>query len=890
MSDKRTSGDGIAFEIPSGASAQGENTPGTGGTAPGVAPGVAKVPEPESSLFHCASCGHEMSLPAQLLGRQAKCPKCGVPGVVERPRQQRQEPDEQDVRLDDLVADAPDASAPKAPKAPETPPRQEGDPSLALEAAVRAESFADHARLFFAGNFPLNVLSGLLGGVHLSLGCLAFALLFALMPALQGVFPHALWLMLLPAVFGTVIFALHGQLRVALGAPEPAIALALMVLAASVAGDLHTHVSPEVIRATVIAAVALAALVAGVVCVLVSRLGVGERVRYLPPEVVGGLLAGFGLLLVKAWAGLVAGGDPVLGALLAQPLGADWAAGLTATVWTWAPALGFGLLCFVIQMSSHSLLWPLLAAACATGAWHAVQLYTIPALGGLATHIAALPAVSLSLEGRQLLALADPVELARINWAALGGRLEFFVAVAALSVTPSLVRASVLEVRQGRDVDPEAQLRMMGAASMLSGALGGLPASLSLSGSLGMRALGAAGPIAGLVAALTCLGFALAGQSVLPAIPLFVPLGLLLSISLLMPVSWLLRDARNPLSSKADIRLAWVACLGTLALGPVLGILCSLGLGLAVSLRRAVSDGGVRFQQKGSVYHSNVDRSPAQRRVLRELGDRILVLRLRGYLFLGTFYALIKLIRRQQGLRYVLLDFGAVTGLGATAAIGLQRLEQLAREGGMTLFFTSLPLEMEEHLEALGYRMGEEGLCRIALNLDYALEWCEDDILREAGAAEEGHEVGEQGDALEELLAATFPEPRLLPVLMKCLERVEVGKKKPVFHQGDESDAMYFLQSGKVHVELTLPGGKPLRLKKMGPGTVFGEMGLYTSAPRSASVVAMEKCVLYKLTVERFKLVQAKAPQLAAAVNRYVVGLLAERVAEENAKTRANQL
>jgi SulP family sulfate permease len=100
---------------------------------------------------------------------------------------------------------------------------------------------------------------------------------------------------------------------------------------------------------------------------------------------------------------------------------------------------------------------------------------------------------------------------------------------------------------------------------------------------------------------------------------------------------------------------------------------------------------------------------------------------------------------------------------------------------------------------------------------------------------------------------------------------------------------MYFLQSDKVHVELTLPGGKLLRLKKMGPGTVFGEMGIYTSAPRSASVIATERCVVFRLSVERFKLIQDKAPSLAAAVNRFIVTLLADRVAEENAKNRAAQ-
>jgi len=287
------------------------------------------------------------------------------------------------------------------------------------------------------------------------------------------------------------------------------------------------------------------------------------------------------------------------------------------------------------------------------------------------------------------------------------------------------------------------------------------------------------------------------------------------------------------------------------------------------------------------VFHSNVDRSPAERAILRERGNRILVLRLQGFLFQGTLYGLLRVVTTRlitQPLRFVLLDFGAVAGLGASAAIGFRRLEALARQRGLLLYLTSVPLELEENLEALGYRMADAGgVCRVALNLDYALESCEDAILGEAGALEQRQET------MEELLSSTFPEPLLVPALVRCLERVEAAKKTRLIQQGDASDCMYFLQSGRVHVELALPGGKLLRLKKMGPGTIFGEMGIYANAPRSASVIATERCVVYKLSVERFALIQQKAPQLAAAVNRFVVTLLAERVAEENAKNRAAQ-
>lgn len=846
-------------------------------------PKTANAPPaaPEGAVFHCASCGHSQSLPDEFLGRQAKCPKCGQLGLVDRPRVQMREPDASDVRVDDLADEDPSSALPRPAVPPSSPD------SLALDAVQKSVGTLDQLRQFFSGNPALNLLTGITGGVQESLVCLALALLVFSVPSLSGAFPHALYLTLFPAVLGSVLFALHGRLPVAVGGPGPAATLCVLLLLATVGADLEGHASAQVLAATMFAALILASALTGVVCVISSRFGLAERFRFLPAEVFGGMLAGFGLLLLKAWFQVLTAGIPDLAGLF-QMSGAGMGAALLRHVAAWGPPVAFGFIYFLVRISIKGMLWPLLLALLAIAGWNAAVLQGGPVFGPWTAH---MPPVPNLLDLSSYMALFDVSTLTQIDWAALGWRKEFFAAVAVVAIGPSLVRTSILEAVLARDADPNAQLRMVGGASMLSGILGGLPATLSLSSSLGLRALGATGPVAGFTVGLVCLAFALRGQMLLPYIPLFVPLGILLATALSLPVNWLLRDSKNPLTRKDDQRTAWVACFLTVVLGPVLGVFSCLGLGLAVALARAVDGGGIKLIQSGDVYHSNVDRSPSERRILRERGGQILILRLQGFLFLGTLYGLLRTIRQRiegagpAGLKFVLLDFGAVSGLGASALHGFRRLEHLALERGLRLFFTSVPLEMEEHLEALGYRLSdEEGVCRIYLNLDYALESCEDVILDEAGGLEQ------RQDTLEELLAATFPEPRLVPTLMKCLERLEVPKKKHIIRQGDESDSMYFLQSGKVQVELALPGGKLLRLKKMGPGTVFGEMGLYTSAPRSASVIATERCVVYRLSVERFKLIQDKAPQLAAAVNRFIVALLAERLAEENAKNRAAQL
>lgn len=852
-----------------------------GDTVSGKVPNTDDNPEhPSGAQLACAACGHSMSLPVQLLGRQAKCPQCGVLGMVDRPLRELREPDERDVNLEDLA----EANAESPGGRPAASPWPE---ALALDARSRPKTLADHFRNFFAGSLPVNVLSGVLGGANQCLVCLALALLALMVGGAEALAPHALVLTLLPAVLGSALLALNGRLAVSVGGPDPSSALAVFLLLGALGADLAGHANAATLAATLVAALVLATLVSGVLGALLSRLGLADWVRFLPVEALGGMVAGFGLLLAKAWFHVLLAGDASLAALPNLPL-AEFGPALVASAPAWGPPLGFALAYVALHLALRSPVWPMLLTALALGGWVLLDRSAASLPVPLATLVQSQARLPQLLNTSCYLGLFDLQILARIDWQALAARQEFFAAVAAVAILPSIARTSILEAVLCRDAGADEQVRVVGAASMLSGLLGGLPSSLSLSGSLGLRALGATGPVSGFVAGLTCLAFLLGGQNVLPHIPRFVPLGLLLATALIMPISWLLRDARNPLTSREDTRVAWACCLMVAFFGPVLGVFLGLGLGLILSLSRAASGGGLRLVQTGDAQRSNVERSAAEGRILKEQGGRILILRLQGFLFLGSLYQVLRVVRERhhsaqpQGLDYVLLDFEAVSGAGASAVYGFRRLEALAREQGLLILLTSAPLEMEERLEALGYRLGgEQGVCHLYLNLDYALEWCEDRLLAEAGAQEQGQAP------LEQLLAASFPEPALVPVLVKCLERVEVQKNQRLIVQGDPSDSMFFLQAGKVQVELSLPGGRILRLKKLGPGTVFGEMGLYTSAPRSASVIASERCVAYRLTAERLKLIQAKAPLLAAAVNRFVVALLAERLAEENARNRA---
>ncbi|HVS13233.1 MAG TPA: cyclic nucleotide-binding domain-containing protein [Thermoanaerobaculia bacterium] len=77
----------------------------------------------------------------------------------------------------------------------------------------------------------------------------------------------------------------------------------------------------------------------------------------------------------------------------------------------------------------------------------------------------------------------------------------------------------------------------------------------------------------------------------------------------------------------------------------------------------------------------------------------------------------------------------------------------------------------------------------------------------------------------------------------------EVARGDHIIREGESGHEVYILASGRVEVYRTIDDER-VSLREMGPGEVFGEMAILTSSPRTASVVALEDCVLRVITGE----------------------------------------
>lgn len=112
-----------------------------------------------------------------------------------------------------------------------------------------------------------------------------------------------------------------------------------------------------------------------------------------------------------------------------------------------------------------------------------------------------------------------------------------------------------------------------------------------------------------------------------------------------------------------------------------------------------------------------------------------------------------------------------------------------------------------------------------------------------------------------------------------------VAKNTIVISEGDQSASLYVIIAGKVKVFLQDGEGKEVVLNYQGPGEYFGELALLDNAPRSASVMAVQKSTFLVVSKQEFKQMLSSHPDIAFALIKGLVVRL--RLLTENVKDLA---
>jgi CRP-like cAMP-binding protein len=89
------------------------------------------------------------------------------------------------------------------------------------------------------------------------------------------------------------------------------------------------------------------------------------------------------------------------------------------------------------------------------------------------------------------------------------------------------------------------------------------------------------------------------------------------------------------------------------------------------------------------------------------------------------------------------------------------------------------------------------------------------------------------------------------------------GSGQAIVREGEAGSSMFLLVSGRVRVCV---GHPPTEVATIGPGGFFGEMSLLTGEPRTATVSAIEDCLLVEVGAEDFRAIALANPSVVDRV------------------------
>ena len=459
------------------------------------------------------------------------------------------------------------------------------------------------------------------------------------------------------------------------------------------------------------------------------------------------------------------------------------------------------------------------------------------------------------------------------HWRPLAVLVSGGLSLAIIAALDGLLSAKTVEAVTGERTEGSKTLVQLGVGNMVAACFGGTPGGLNMVGTMAARLAGARTRMAVLVSGVVTLVAVVALPPVIALIPRVVIAGMLALLAVQFVDRWTVRMIVRLATGRAAhwrrmaLDLFVVAAVATSAIA--LNLVVAVGVGIAVavfSFLLRMSRSVVRRAYHGGAIQSRRTRDPELMELLSASGTQIRVFELEGPLFFGTAEDLAKRIEaaREEGARFVILDFTRVNEIDSTGARILVQVAERLLESDKRLLLSRLPTDtaVATVLHDLGVTAAVEP-AHVFLDVDRALEWAEDQLILAHDAEAEAR--GERAIASLDVLAGLDASERA--ALEAVLVRRTYAKGETVFREGDEGQDLYLIASGTASVTLKLAGvGRENRLATFSAGTVFGELALLDPGPRSATVAADEDLVCYVLTEAAFEGLRKDHPAIAIAL------------------------
>ncbi len=115
-------------------------------------------------------------------------------------------------------------------------------------------------------------------------------------------------------------------------------------------------------------------------------------------------------------------------------------------------------------------------------------------------------------------------------------------------------------------------------------------------------------------------------------------------------------------------------------------------------------------------------------------------------------------------------------------------------------------------------------------------------------------------------------------LLLGALRRTVVPEGETIFQQDAMGDSLIALADGCLSVRYERSSGDNVKVDRVQPGEIVGEMSCFDPAPRAATIEAIEDSVVYELQRVVLHSLYDNAPRVATHIVRAVIALVHQRL------------
>jgi SulP family sulfate permease len=401
----------------------------------------------------------------------------------------------------------------------------------------------------------------------------------------------------------------------------------------------------------------------------------------------------------------------------------------------------------------------------------------------------------------------------------------------------------------------------LGVANAVSAGFGGITSGINIGPSLTNRAFGGRSSLSVIVNAAALLAAATLLFPLLAYIPRAVLSAVIMVVAIQHIDPWTRQFAGRLIKPGTPQRGAIALDLGVSLFVSLLSIAINVVLAVFIGILLAVvlfavrmSRSNIRRLYRGDTVRSRRARAPAELEVLHVAGTSILVIELQGALFFGTADRLAQIVDAETatGTTALLLELRRVTEIDSTGARILGDIDAALGARGIKL---ALVLSARTETAA---RIADifQANDRFFPDIDRAIEWAEDDLLRGIGTPAPLQLSLDRMPLLRDLT------PDQIERLRGSLEPVAWPSGHVIFRHGDPGSTLYLVARGRASVHLR-HDDDGIRLATFAAGAVFGELALLDRGLRSATVTVDDDLAGFGLSAASFDELCQKQPDIA---------------------------